>query len=64
MQTTIYSNKRCNKCHWPVIFALCNDEMSCDSDYWNYCSNKGCENHTGESVFQNDPDWVECGEPK
>ena len=64
MQTYIYKNKRCKKCKWQVVFALCNDEMACDWDYWNYCSNKGCENHVGEGIFQNTPDWIEFEEPK
>ena len=68
-QTIILKNAHCEKCKWPVVFTLCNDEMICDFDYWCYCycSNKGCTNHTGEgfySGFQPYPDFVKQGEPK
>jgi len=54
----------CKDCGWPVIHACCNDEFrnfkdAYQWDWWYYCSNKGCQNHDGEGVFQNDPDWVE-----
>ncbi|WPK17654.1 hypothetical protein [Escherichia phage BYEP01] len=60
-QTSILKNAHCEKCKWPVVFALCNDEMACDFDYWCYCSNKGCINHKGEgfySGFYPYPDFV------
>lgn len=50
-QTSILKNAHCEKCKWPVVFALCNDEMACDFDYWCYCSNKGCINHKGEGFY-------------
>lgn len=47
-QARILKTAKCEKCEWPVIAALCNDEMECEFDYWWYCSNKGCSNHKGE----------------
>lgn len=29
-----------------------------DWDWIWYCANKGCNNHTGTGVFQEDPEWV------
>lgn len=58
----------CVNCGWPIIHACCNDEMSDFSesesgdiqDYWIYCSNKGCKNHTGSETDQCGwPSWVE-----
>ena len=68
-QTTILKNNRCKNCNWPVVFALCNDGMGvhqpyAEWDWWYYCSNKCCENHAGEGVFQNYPSWVENKDPK
>lgn len=52
----------CKACGWPVIHACCNDEMSTEpwgSDYWGYCSNKGCTNHAGEPWgMDGDPDFM------
>lgn len=53
----------CNNCGWPVIFVCCNGEMASNKpysewDWWNYCSNKTCINHTGKGVFQNKPEWI------
>lgn len=66
-QTSILRNSHCEICKWPVVFALCNDEMECDFDYWCYCSNKGCTNHKGEGFYSGAvdyPDFVKNGEPK
>ena len=61
-----YANRPrgCASCGWPVIHACCNDEFTKykdakEFDYWYYCSNKGCVNHSGEGVFQDNPDWVQ-----
>lgn len=57
----------CTWCGWPVVVACCNDEMFTyaqengepESDWWMYCSNKGCSHHhPGEGYFQNTPFWV------
>jgi hypothetical protein len=55
-------NGFCIDCGWPVIHACCNGDFTLfnDSDsydYWYYCSNKSCKNHTGTGVFQDDPEW-------
>lgn len=66
-QTSILKNSHCEICKWPVVFALCNDAMECDFDYWCYCSNKGCSNHKGEGFYSGGcgyPDFVKKGEPK
>lgn len=69
---SIYPNKHCSDCGWPIIFACCNDEF-CDYveqkntgvwDWWFYCSNKGCKNHEGQGVFQDLPEWVEINSEK
>ena len=59
----IVENIFCLKCGWPVIHACCNDEFikfkdAKNWDWWLYCSNKGCEKHNGEGVFQKGLDWV------
>jgi len=61
---SIWENVHCIKCGWPVIHACCNDEFrgykNADIyDWWAYCSNKGCENHEGEGIFQDTPEWIE-----
>lgn len=61
--TASVSQYSCKACGWPVIDACCNDEFhnfqdASDWDRWLYCSNKGCKNHDGEGVFQNNPGWV------
>ncbi|TXD58845.1 hypothetical protein FUT88_13270 [Ralstonia sp. TCR112] len=51
----------CKACGWPVIHACCNDEMGAPpwgTDYWGYCSNKGCVNHDGEDWGEYDPDFA------
>jgi hypothetical protein len=53
----------CKECGWPVISACCNGNFKVHADarnfdWWYYCSNKGCINHRGEGVFQDDPEWV------
>ncbi|ACL78326.1 hypothetical protein EpJS10_0100 [Escherichia phage JS10] len=66
-QARILKTAKCEKCEWPVIAALCNDEMECEFDYWWYCSNKGCSNHKGEgfhSGYCEHPKFVRYGEPK
>lgn len=48
-------NAYCNACGWPVIFACCNGQMGDlhpGEDWWMYCSNQGCKNHTGEPYGQ------------
>lgn len=66
----IIDNKYCNCCGWPIVFVCCNGsfrdfnptgeggESAGDWDWWYYCSNKVCENHVGEGIWQNRPDWV------
>lgn len=53
----------CSDCGWPIIDVCCNDEFvkhkdAIEWDWWQYCSNKGCKNHDGEGVFQNNPTWI------
>ncbi len=53
----------CKDCGWPVVDSVCTDEFedfkdATEWDWWYYCSNKGCENHDGEGVFQDTPDWL------
>lgn len=52
----------CKCCGWPVIFACCNDGFAKNledngcfdcSDWWVYCTNKGCNYHDGEDAGQN-----------
>lgn len=55
---------RCKDCGWPVVEAVCADSFryfkdAMNWDWWYYCSNKGCEHHDGEGVFQDIPVWVE-----
>ncbi|QQG32311.1 hypothetical protein CkP1_0118 [Citrobacter phage CkP1] len=69
MAQTHITKGRCAVCHWPVISALCNDGMSKVNpynrfDWWYYCSNKTCQHHKGEGVFQYDPEWLEDKDPK
>ena len=59
----ILDDKICNNCNWPIVFACCNGEFqnfkdAAHWDWWYYCSNKGCKDHDGEGIFQNDLDWV------
>ena len=60
---TIKKNAYCGDCGWPIIFVCCNGPFqdfkdASEWDWWLYCSNKVCENHDGEGVFQNRPNWV------
>lgn len=53
---SILENSQCVKCKWPVIFLLCNAELSKtfpyrNFDYWEYCSNPDCNFHRGEGVY-------------
>ena len=59
----ILKGKHCNCCGWPIVFVCCNDsfndfEDAIDWDWWYYCSNKSCEHHEGEGIWQDTPDWV------
>jgi hypothetical protein len=65
----IYPNKYCKECNFPIVFVCCNGLMYKWSskyngpwDWWMYCSNKGCDRHHGEGVFQNMPEWTYNGE--
>lgn len=60
---SILKNRYCNCCGWPIIFVCCNGSFikfkdANKWDWWYYCSNKTCEHHDGEGIFQNRPDWV------
>ncbi|ENZ79612.1 hypothetical protein M3795_16810 [Ralstonia pickettii] len=58
---SIAPNLFCNSCGWPIIHACCNDEMSNEpwgTDYWGYCSNKGCVNHDGQAWDQDGLDFA------
>jgi hypothetical protein len=50
----------CKVCGWPVLCCCCNDGTWGDGswDWWAYCTNKTCENHDGEGVFQDIPEWI------
>lgn len=45
----------CIECGWNVIWTCCNGGMSelpyGEFDYWYYCSNKSCVNHSGEGSY-------------
>jgi hypothetical protein len=61
------SGAKCKSCGWPIVDAVCTDEFDnfkdADQwDWWLYCSNKGCDNHDGEGVWQDTPKWVEYSE--
>lgn len=60
----------CGRCGWPAIEVAVNDDMIAYAkqqdpvngpyaDWWIYCSNKGCEHHTGtvSNMFE-DPSWT------
>jgi len=50
----------CKACKSPVVFIPDNTGLpQFDGDWIYYCCNKGCINHAGESIFQNEPDWCE-----
>jgi hypothetical protein len=60
----ILSGVHCVVCGWPVVDACVNDEFyhfedASSFDRWQYCSNKGCVNHDGDGVAQEDLEWVE-----
>lgn len=60
---TISHYGTCRKCGWAVIFACCNDGFDKNMDKaWDwacYCSNKGCDNHEAEGIWQSGPpEWV------
>ena len=62
---SILDGVHCKDCGWPIIDVCCNDNFldgvedkdTC-WDWWYYCSNKGCKNHEGEGVFQNNVNFV------
>ena len=59
----LMKGKQCEGCGWPIVFACCNEPFTnfmdaSEWDWWQYCSNKGCENHTGEGVFQRNSEFV------
>jgi hypothetical protein len=60
------SSESCKSCGWNVVSCLVNWDTekfleSKFSDWWCYCSNKACENHKGEELFQNELDWIDYG---
>lgn len=61
---TIMKKAYCRNCGWPIISVCCNGSFqnfkdAKNWDWWAYCSNKGCKNHDGEGVSQDDPEWIE-----
>ncbi|QBM22331.1 hypothetical protein E1B03_07720 [Citrobacter arsenatis] len=65
----------CKDCGWPIIHACVNwdtdlfpsqehldvypdDEIA---DWWGYCSNKTCKNHTGRAWGQSELDFAQRG---
>jgi hypothetical protein len=66
----VLANHFCKACGWPIIFVCCNDGMGehppfAGNDWWYYCANKTCQHHTGEGVFQSQPEWQhEVKEPE
>lgn len=60
-QTANTGDYYCDDCGWPVVFACCNYPFTYgegESDWWVYCSCKGCKNHEpGEEIWQYRPDW-------
>ncbi len=50
----------CKECKSPVIVIANNTGLLGELGEWDwivYCANKGCVNHQGTGVFQDDPDW-------
>lgn len=50
----------CADCGYPAIRTTTNNNhpMSYQGwDYWQYCTNKGCQHHTGEGYAQCNPEW-------
>lgn len=45
----LLKNSVCNKCSYEIVVT-----QSKDFDYFYYCSNKGCENHQGEELFDDE----------
>lgn len=59
----------CGTCGWPVIYVCCNGQMSeqlpyCKEDWWAYCSNKCCINHSGSPEGQNRAYWIIIPAPR
>ena len=62
---SIFRNRYCAECGWPIISSCCNYEVlefrdAADWDWWVYCSNKGCKNHDGEGILQDTPGWIKA----
>jgi len=55
----IQEGVHCDDCGWPIVFFCCNLTQTPYSnwDWWVYCANPTCQNHTGEGIFQNKPRW-------
>lgn len=63
MNAKMLESQKCKDCGWPVVYTLNNGGMGIKEpyanwDWWYYCSNKTCQNHEGEGVFQDNIDWV------
>lgn len=60
---TVDLSGTCKDCGWPVVFSCSNgpmQELHPMTDYWCYCSNQACKNHSGgESGCGDYPDFFE-----
>ena len=64
----IMDGVHCTACGWPVVYARVCDKFRDfvlentkfhDAEWWAYCLNKGCDNHQGEEISQeNMPYWA------
>ena len=63
MNISVDSDVFCRDCGWVVLLMNCNEPFPSyvdthNWDWWVYCSNKGCPNHEGEGIYQEDPKWI------
>ena len=60
LDTYVINKVLCKDCGSMVIGQANNTDLAMfeDWDWFWYCANKGCDNHTGTGVFQEDPEWV------
>ena len=58
--STIHQYGNCAECGYPVICDCMNDERwdRMGSDWYVYCSNRVCPNHTGERMDMDAPNWI------
>lgn len=60
----LVENTVCKLCHYPVTVTQPDSENFPTDDYWWYCMNKKCTNHTGTHTGDMDyPDWIKDNIP-